>query len=59
MTSVTTLLVKSQRPNGPTVSDSELYQRALAGKEKVLGPDYNRAQPVLERLNGLSIAERK
>lgn len=40
MTSVTTLLVKSQRPNGPTLSDSELYQRALVGKEKALGLDH-------------------
>jgi tetratricopeptide (TPR) repeat protein len=37
----------------------EMYRRALAGYEKALSPDHNRTQRVLERLNGLSIADRK
>lgn len=37
----------------------EMYQRALAGYERALGPDHSRTRRLVDRLNALSIADVK
>ncbi|KAJ5151485.1 uncharacterized protein N7482_010737 [Penicillium canariense] len=45
------------KDQGKLKEAKDMYQRALAGYEKALGPDHSKIRRVMERLNGLSIAD--